>query len=96
MTTITTKLKEIANPSAVAWEWSDTYQGIEYEGVEGTYVHQILWLRGTEDLFYVTQAPQKEWGPWVPITLPERFGFDGTLQGARAAAQAFYNEGKEQ
>lgn len=26
MTTLTTELKEISNPSAVAWEWSDTYQ----------------------------------------------------------------------
>lgn len=94
MTTLTSPLQEIANPDVTGWEWTDTYEGIGYDGVEGTYRHQIIWLKGTDKLFFITQAPQKEWGPWVPISLPERFGFDGTLQGARAAAEAFYNEGK--
>jgi len=94
MSTLTTPLKEINNPDAIAWEWSDTYYGAEYEGVEGTYVHQIVWLKGTGKLYYVTKPPQKEWGPWVSIKEPGRFGFDSTLKGARTAAEAFYSEGR--
>jgi len=95
MSTLTTELKEVSNEAAIAWEWTDTYFGPEYEGVEGTYSHQIVWLRGTNDLFFITKSPAKEWGPWVPIKVSERFGFDGTLEGARKAAEAFYNEGRK-
>lgn len=95
MPTVTSKLKEIQLPSVVGWEWSDTYHGDEYTGCEGTYKHQIIWLRGRNQLFYITKPPGREWSeqPWVTITRPERFGFDNTLDTARSAAEAFYAEG---
>ena len=85
MPTVTSKLKEIQLPSVVGWEWSDTYHGDEYTGCEGTYKHQIIWLRGRNQLFYITKPPGREWS--------ERFGFDNTLDTARSAAEAFYAEG---
>ena len=95
MPTVTSKLREVTNPDVVAWEWSDTYHGEEFDGVEGTYHHQIVWMRGVHKLFYVTRAPgRSKWSPWVPIVNPERFGFAGTLQSARDAAHNFYNQGE--
>ena len=81
----TTKLSEVSNPAAVGWRWSNSY-----EGFDGSYEHEITWICGTHSLSYGTKAPNV--GRWVssPIVNPERFGFDGTLKGARTAAQAFY------
>ena len=90
VTATSTPLREIANPAAVGWEWTDTYEGF------GTYRHQVCWIRGTESLQYGTQLPHAARWSQTTIDQPERFGFDGTLQGARRAAQAFYDETHEE
>lgn len=80
-------LREVSNPAAVGWEWEVTYEG----GVEG-YRHQISWTRGTSQLHFGTQeVGRRNWTNTL-IVAPERFGFEGTLESARAAAKAFYQE----
>ena len=78
-----TRLTEISNPAAVAWH-------LESEGIE----HAITWIRGTERISFGVKSNMT--GQWhdTAIVAPERFGFDGTLSGARIAAQNFV-AGKE-
>jgi hypothetical protein len=79
---VSTRLFEIANPAAVGWEWT----------TEGGTVHQISWTRGSHQLNYGTRGRGcRNWTNTL-IVAPERFGFDGTLNSARAAAQAFVDE----
>ena len=76
------KLTEIANPAAVGWRWIT-----EYEGVRRCY--ELCWARGTRRL---TLGICGDDGRWLHTNVdqPERFGdLDGTLKGARRAAQAF-------
>lgn len=91
MATTATKLREIRNPAAVGWRWTNTY-----DGFDGVYEHEITWVRGTWTLLYGTKSPQT--GRWIhtPIERPERFGFDGTLKSARTAAHAFYDSDGEE
>lgn len=86
MTDTNTKLVELAMPAAIGWRWSTT-------GFDGVYEHEITWIRGTHSLRYGVKGPA---GRWVSTAIerPERFGFDGTRNGARAAARAFH-EGEE-
>lgn len=86
-----TELREVTNPDVVGWEWEDTYPDFE-----GVYYHQIVWLKGTDNLFYGTKAPTNPSKQWVNCSIrnPERFGFEPTLAGARKAAKAFYEEGQ--
>ena len=81
-----TKLQERSNPAAVGWFWAD-----KYEGFDGAYEHEISWSRGSWSLNYGTKAPGRGW-VHTSIRNPERFGVDGTLAGARKAAQAFVAE----
>lgn len=95
MASIATDLVEISYPDVVGWEWEVAYEDFEGEGIDsGIYYHQITWIRGTDTLQYGTKAPTNPSGQWVnaPIVNPERFGFDGTLAGARTAARAFYEK----
>jgi len=82
---MTVKLREISNPAAAAWEWE-----VEYDEFPGVYKHEIVWIRGTHSIRYCTQAPGRDWAQ-TEISSPERFGFDGTLKGARLAAENFAN-----
>lgn len=93
MASIATDLVEISYPNVVGWEWEVAYEDFEGEGLDsGIYYHQIYWIRGTDTLRYGTKGPTVK--EWVAVTIdsPERFGFDGTLAGAREAAKAFYSE----
>jgi hypothetical protein len=76
------KLFEISNPAAVGWEW------VTESGV----THQISWTRGTNQLHYGSRGRGRANWTNTLIVAPERFGFDGTLEGARKAAQRFYDE----
>lgn len=78
-----TAVREIALPSAVGWKWVSTY-----DGFDGVYEHEVVWVRGTPTITFATRAPGNSWVA-SPITDPERLGFDGTLAGARRVVEAF-------
>ena len=77
-----TTLKEIANPAAVAVEWTSHYDGFR------SIRHQLVWPRGTWTMHYGTEREDGTWS-LVRVDSPERFGIDGTLKGARKAFSAF-------
>ena len=88
-----TTLREIANPAAVAWHWSVSYDDMpEF----GTIEHSVTWIRDGHNLYYGTKRETaRKWPSSDPawtntlIINPERFGFEGTLASARIAARNF-------
>lgn len=82
-----TRVTEIDLPSVVGWEWTSFYEDF------APVAHQIVWPRGTNSLSYSTKVvPDGTWSH-TSINSPERFGLDGTLKGARAAAYRFIDDG---
>jgi hypothetical protein len=76
-----------ANPAAVAYDWTDTYEGDDHE-----YRHELAWIRGTNHISYGTSVDGR---PWVNtmVRSPERFGdFDGTEKGFRRFVTAFLTD----
>ena len=74
---------EIQNPDCTGWRWEDAY-----EGFDGVYQHEIIWLHGTDSVTYWTRAPGNSW-THTKIVDPERLGFDGTVAGARRLVESF-------
>jgi hypothetical protein len=78
------------NPAAVAYEWTDRYEGFEQE-----YRHELTWTRGTYSVLYGTSVDGR---PWViaPVSNPERLGnFDATEKGFRRLVEAFRSESND-
>ena len=70
------RVKEIANPAAVGWQW-----------LTDDIKHEITWVRGSSKLSYSVNGERG----WVSTSLdnPGRFGFTGSLKSARRAVEAF-------